>query len=170
MLDAWEGKGSGWVIEQVQDIHININNYDPLAGSSYIPLPRQLQNSMHGLINIKNTGEKKVPGKMKDVKPLQNIDDVTALKSKSYIVITADNEEECKHKGHDYNFRGDEYKYAAFNKKVLYQPMKKVISIRRRLYTKECMKKTLYNFCEKRHLQSDEINTYALGHTNTLST
>ena len=56
LLDAWEGKGSGWVIEQAQDIHININNYDPLAGSSYIPLPRQLQNLMHGLINIKNTG------------------------------------------------------------------------------------------------------------------
>ena len=69
MLDAWEVEGSGWVIEQVQDIHININNYDPLAGSSYIPLPRQLQNLMHGLINIKNTGKKKVTGKMKDVKP-----------------------------------------------------------------------------------------------------
>ena len=117
LLDAWEGKGSGWVIEQVQDIHININNYDPLAGSSYIPLPRQLQNLMHGLINIKNTGEKKVPGKMKDVKPLQNIDDVTALKSKSYIVITAGNEEQCKHKGHDYNFTGDEYNMQHLTKK-----------------------------------------------------
>ena len=69
LLDAWEVEGSGWVIEQVQDIHININNYDPLARSSYIPLPRQLQNLMHGLINIKNTGKKKVTGKMKDVKP-----------------------------------------------------------------------------------------------------
>ena len=56
MLDAWENEGSGWIIEQVQDIHININDYDPLAGSSYIPIPRELQNSMHGLINIKNTG------------------------------------------------------------------------------------------------------------------
>ena len=56
LLDTWEVEGSGWVIEQVQDIHININNDDPLAGSSYIPLPRQLQNSIHGLIIIKNTG------------------------------------------------------------------------------------------------------------------
>ena len=38
-LDNWEDEGSGWIIEQVQDIHININNYDPLAGSSYIQLP-----------------------------------------------------------------------------------------------------------------------------------
>ena len=82
---------------------------------------------------------RKVPDKMKDVKPSQNIDDVRALKSKSYIVITADNEGECKHKGHDYNFTGDEYKYSAFSKKVLYHPMKKIISIRNRLYSKECM-------------------------------
>ena len=60
---------------------------------------------------------KKIPGKMKDVKPLQNIDDVTALKSKSYIVITADNEEECKHKGHDYNFTGVEYNMQHLTKK-----------------------------------------------------
>ena len=86
-----------------------------------------------------DSANKKVPGKMKDVKPSQNIDDVRALKSKSYIVITADNEGECKHKGHDYNFTGDEYKYSAFSKKVLYHPMKKIISIRNRLYSKECM-------------------------------
>ena len=42
------------IIEQVQDIHININNYDPLAGSSYIQLPPTLRNSMKGLINVKN--------------------------------------------------------------------------------------------------------------------
>ena len=82
-------------------------------------------------------------------------------------MITTDNKEECKHKGHDYSFTGDEHKYAAFNKKVFYHSMNKIISIRHRLYTKECIKKTLYNFCEKRHLQSDGINTYALGHTNT---
>ena len=54
LLDVWEGKGSGLIIEQVQDIHININNYDPLAGSSYIQLPPTLRNSMKGLINVKN--------------------------------------------------------------------------------------------------------------------
>ena len=53
-LDIWEGKGSGWIIDQVQDIHININNYDPLAGSTYIQLPSELQNSMKRLVNIKN--------------------------------------------------------------------------------------------------------------------
>ena len=42
LLDTWQGEGSGWIIEQVQDIHININSYDPLAGSSYIQLPAPL--------------------------------------------------------------------------------------------------------------------------------
>ena len=46
---------------------------------------------------------KKVPGKMKNEKPSQKIDEVYALKSKSYIVITSDDKEECKHNGHDYN-------------------------------------------------------------------
>ena len=29
-------------------------------------------------------------------------------------------------------------------------------------------KRTLYNFCEKRYLCDDGINTYALGHADTL--
>ena len=111
---------------------------------------------------------KKVPGKMKDEKTSQKIDEVFALKSKSYIVITTDNKKECKHKGHDYNFTSEEFKDVANNKKVLHHPMKKIISITHSLYSEETNKKILYNFCEKRHLQSDGINTYALGHINTL--
>ena len=30
-----------------------MSNYDPLVGSSYIPLPPELNNSMTGLINLK---------------------------------------------------------------------------------------------------------------------
>ena len=33
---------------------INISNYEPLSGRSYIPLPKKLINSMKGLINLKN--------------------------------------------------------------------------------------------------------------------
>ena len=33
---------------------INISNYEPLLGGSYIPLPKALDNSMKGLINLKN--------------------------------------------------------------------------------------------------------------------
>ena len=33
---------------------VNVSNYDRLAGSSYISLPPEVNNSMKGLINLKN--------------------------------------------------------------------------------------------------------------------
>ena len=53
-LDIWTCLGSAWVLDKVEDINIDIANYDPLAGSSYIPLPPELINSLKGLINLKN--------------------------------------------------------------------------------------------------------------------
>ena len=50
-------KGWGWTFDEVQDIWIRISRYDPLAAISSIPLPDELNNSMTGLINIKNQGE-----------------------------------------------------------------------------------------------------------------
>ena len=52
-LDIWGERGSGWIIDKIEDIWINISNYDLLAGSSYIPLPPKL-NPKKGLINVKN--------------------------------------------------------------------------------------------------------------------
>ena len=51
ILNIWTGQGSGWIIGNIWS---NISNYDPLSGSSYIPLPPELNNSMKGLINLKN--------------------------------------------------------------------------------------------------------------------
>ena len=53
-LDIWTGEGSGWIIDKIEEVSIDISNYDTLVGSSYIPLPSELNNSMKGLINIKN--------------------------------------------------------------------------------------------------------------------
>ena len=44
---------SGKIIDEIKNTWINISNYDPLVGSSYIPLPPELNNSMTGLINLK---------------------------------------------------------------------------------------------------------------------
>ena len=41
-------------MDKIEDIWINIANYDPLSGSSYIPLPPKLNNPKKGLINFKN--------------------------------------------------------------------------------------------------------------------
>ena len=53
-MNIWSGEGSRWIVDKIEDINIKICNYDPLSGSSYILLPSELNNSMKGLINLKN--------------------------------------------------------------------------------------------------------------------
>ena len=45
---------SGWTIDGVLEHYFNVVNYKPLQGKSYIPLPKELQNNLKGLINLKN--------------------------------------------------------------------------------------------------------------------
>ena len=51
------GQGSGWIIGSVIDNSINISKYNPLAGSSYIKLPKELEHPKKDLINIQNMGD-----------------------------------------------------------------------------------------------------------------
>ena len=51
---VWISEGSGWTIESVDNHYLNIVQYQPMKGSSYIQLPQELRNSGKGLINIKN--------------------------------------------------------------------------------------------------------------------
>ena len=53
-LDTWTGEGSGRVIDRIEEITIDISRNNPLAGSIYISLPPELNNSKKGLVNIKN--------------------------------------------------------------------------------------------------------------------
>ena len=53
LLDIWINEGSGWIIDKIEGLYINISNYEPLLGGSYISLPKALNNSMKGLINLK---------------------------------------------------------------------------------------------------------------------
>ena len=39
------GKGSGWITDSAIDHIINISKHNPLAGSSYIKLPKELDHS-----------------------------------------------------------------------------------------------------------------------------
>ena len=54
----WLSEGSGWTIVEIQSHYVNIVKYLPLRGSSYIPLPIELRNSMKGLINLQNNDDK----------------------------------------------------------------------------------------------------------------
>lgn len=49
----WMSEASGWVINQVRHHYVNIAEYNPLEGSSYINLPPELKNPKYGLVNIK---------------------------------------------------------------------------------------------------------------------
>ena len=55
-IAQWISEGSGWTILSIENHYINIVNYNPLKGSSYIELPQELRNSAKGLINIKKQG------------------------------------------------------------------------------------------------------------------
>ena len=46
------GKYSGGIVDSVIDHNISISNYKPLAGSSYIRLPKELDHPRKGLINV----------------------------------------------------------------------------------------------------------------------
>ena len=54
VIDKWVSEGSGWVIDRIDSLYLNVTPYKPLNGSSYIKLPAKLGNSRKGLINIKN--------------------------------------------------------------------------------------------------------------------
>ena len=54
MIAQWISEGSGWTIESVGNHYLNIVQYEPMRGSSYIKLPQELRNSGKGLINMKN--------------------------------------------------------------------------------------------------------------------
>ena len=54
----WLSEGSGWTIVEIRSHFVNIVKYLPLRGSSYLPLPKELRNSMLGLINLKNNDDK----------------------------------------------------------------------------------------------------------------
>ena len=54
------GKGSGQIIDLVVDHTISISKYNPLAGSSYIKLLKELAHPRKGLINIQTIDDKEL--------------------------------------------------------------------------------------------------------------
>ena len=51
------GKDSGWIIDSIIDHAMSISKYNPLAESSYIKLPNELDHPRKILINIQNTDD-----------------------------------------------------------------------------------------------------------------
>ena len=53
LIQQFQNQGSGWQFNQVDHFDINIKPFNPLSGSSYIPLPSKLA-SKKAIINVKN--------------------------------------------------------------------------------------------------------------------
>ncbi|CAH2010123.1 unnamed protein product [Acanthoscelides obtectus] len=49
-------KDSGWVLENILYLEININKYNPLRAAAYWPLPKEITNKK-AVLNIRNTDE-----------------------------------------------------------------------------------------------------------------
>ena len=52
----YQQKGSNWVFNSIEELILNTAKYEPLSGSSYIPLPKALANKK-AIINLKNDDE-----------------------------------------------------------------------------------------------------------------
>ena len=52
-IEAWSERGSGWVVDEILEAIINVAQYQPLKGGSYMPLPEKLKNKK-AIINIQN--------------------------------------------------------------------------------------------------------------------
>ena len=59
ILDIWTNHGSGWIIDWVDNIAIEICNYEPVAAGSYFKIPEELNHSRKGLINTQNHNDNK---------------------------------------------------------------------------------------------------------------
>ena len=53
-IETFQNLGSNWIILNIESHYVNISMYKPLAGRSYMELPKDISNSKCGLINIKN--------------------------------------------------------------------------------------------------------------------
>ena len=56
-LAIYQKEGSGWVLDEILHLDLNMAKYTPLKGSSYIPLPKKLK-TKKAIINVKNSDNK----------------------------------------------------------------------------------------------------------------
>ena len=52
-IEAWSERGSGWVVDEILEAFINVPQYQPLNGGSYMPLPDELKNKK-AILDIQN--------------------------------------------------------------------------------------------------------------------
>ena len=56
LSQQFQNQGSGWQFSKVEALDINIDPFEPLSGSSYIPLPKKIADK-NAIINVKNSDD-----------------------------------------------------------------------------------------------------------------
>ncbi|GFV98082.1 uncharacterized protein TNCV_4448421 [Trichonephila clavipes] len=57
LFEEFTQRGSGWILDKILKLELNIAKYQSLSPSSYIPLPKKLANKK-AILNIKNEDQK----------------------------------------------------------------------------------------------------------------
>ena len=52
-IEAWSERGSGWILDKILEAYINVAQYQPMRGGSYMVLPTKLKNK-RAILNIQN--------------------------------------------------------------------------------------------------------------------
>ena len=56
ILEKWTQNGSGWTVDYISTLWLDIARYQPLRGGSYIPLPAAVNNKK-AVVNVKNNDD-----------------------------------------------------------------------------------------------------------------
>jgi C2H2-type zinc finger len=56
IMSEYQGRGSGWSLTKIVRLEVNVNQYNPLRGNSFIDLPAKIKNTK-AIINIRNADE-----------------------------------------------------------------------------------------------------------------
>ena len=56
-IDVYEQRGSGWVLHELLHIDLHVYDHDPLRGSTYVVLLKEIADK-HAVVNIKNNDDK----------------------------------------------------------------------------------------------------------------
>jgi hypothetical protein len=55
-MSEFQVRGSGWTLTKIVRLEVNVNQYNPLRGNSFIDLPKKIKNK-NAIINIQNADE-----------------------------------------------------------------------------------------------------------------
>ena len=105
---------------------------------------------------------------MKDEMGGKIIAEFVGVRSKMYLIVTADDEKLVRAKGVNRELMHGEFVDVLFGKKVVRHCMKRILAKGNTIGTYDICKISLSCFDDKQYVLKDGINTFAYGHTKII--